>query len=240
MEKDLNKKDTSYDEYQPGFSSKSFEFDINDFVDRKDINQNKDDSFGSTNGCSTGQNPIYNYHFGSEQFPNGEIKGFSYENSNNKNFIRKSSFLTEESQENSEQFEISSNCIQTPKKFEEKNEEEKLIPPSQNKLFNSPSVLIMEKIVGNESYALYQNLDNYSFSIVRYTLKEVKDYSKCNQIIFRNNAYLNDVNPNKKKYQGKVNDIVKNFKFYMDYLALIGTYRAFYVPSYWNINNINK
>ena len=204
MERDL-KADSSYEDYQSGFSNQNFVMDMDNFADRKDINPNKDNSNRSTNGCcSTGQNPIYNYYFGSEQFEN------------------------------------SSNCIQTPKKFEEKKEEEKLIPPSQNKLFNSPSLLIMEKIVGNESYALYQNLENYSFSIVRYTLKEVKDYSKYNQIIFRNNAYLNDVNPNKKRYPGTVNDIEKNFYFYMNYLAWIGTYVVFSAPSYWNINNINK
>ena len=240
MERDL-KADSSYEDYQSGFSNQNFVMDMDNFADRKDINPNKDNSNRSTNGCcSTGQNPIYNYYFGSEQFSSGEIQDISYKNSNSKNFIRKSSYLTEESQENSEQFESSSNCIQTPKKFEEKKEEEKLIPPSQNKLFNSPSLLIMEKIVGNESYALYQNLENYSFSIVRYTLKEVKDYSKYNQIIFRNNAYLNDVNPNKKRYPGTVNDIEKNFYFYMNYLAWIGTYVVFSAPSYWNINNINK
>ena len=239
MEKDI-KQDTSFDYLQPSFSNTNFEIDMNNFADRKDNNQSKVNSLKSTNSFSTGQNPIYNYHFGSEQFSSDEIQDISYKNLKCKNFIRKSSLLTEETQENSEQLENSSNYIQTPKKFEEKKDEEKIIRPSENKLFNSPSLLIMEKMVGNESYALYQNLENYSFSIVRYTLKKVKDYSKCNKIIFRNNAYLDDVNPNKKKYQGKVNDIINNFKFYMNYLALIGTYGIFYVPSYWNINNINK
>lgn len=239
MDKEI-KIESSYEDFQQRFSNPNFEIYMNDFADNKDKNQNKVNSIISTNSCSTGQNPIYDYYFGGEQSSNVEIKDFTHEISNSKNFIRKSSCLTEESQENSESFENSSNCIETPKKLEEKKEEEKPIPPSENKLFNSPSLLIMEKIVGNESYALYQDLEDYSFSIVRYTLEKVKDYSKINQIIFRNNAYLDDVNPNARFSSGKNNDIIKNFIFYMNYLALIGTYGAFYSPSYLNMNIINN
>ena len=240
MEKEI-KADDTYEEYQPGLSNLNFEMELNNFADRKDNNQNKDGSIRSANSfCSTGQNLIYNYYFGSEPFSSDEKQDPSYKNLNSKNFKKKSSYFTEETQENSEQIENSSNSIQTPKKAEEEKEEENPSPPPQNKPINPPLLLIMKKMVNNDCYALYQNLDDYSFSIIHYTLKEVKDYSKQNQIIKINSPYLDDVGPNKKLSKGKVNDIIKNFNFYRNYLDSIGSYVAFFYPIYWNINNVNK
>ena len=239
MEKEI-KADYTYEEYLPGLSNPNFEMELNNFADRKDNNQNKDGSIRSANSfCSTGQNLIYNYYFGSEPFSSDEKQDPSYKNLNSKNFIKKSSYFTEETQENSEQIENSSNSIQTPKKAEEEKEEENPSPP-QNKPINPPLLLILQKMVNNDCYALYQNLDDYSFSIIHYTLKEVKDYSKQNKIIKINKPYLDDVGPNKKLSKGKVNDIIKNFNFYRNYLDSIGSYVAFFYPIYWNINNVNK
>ena len=240
MEKEI-KADYTYEEYLPGLSNPNFEMELNNFADRKDNNQNKDGSIRSANSfCSTGQNLIYNYYFGSEPFSSDEKQDPSYKNLNSKNFIKKSSYFTEETQENSEQIENSYNSIQTQKKVEVEKEEENPSPPPQNKPINPPLLLIMKKMVNNDCYALYQNLDDYSFSIIHYTLKEVKDYSKQNKIIKINKPYLDDVGPNKKLSKGKVNDIIKNFNFYRNYLDSIGSYVAFFYPIYWNINNVNK
>ena len=240
MEKEI-KADDTYEEYQPGLSNLNFEMELNNFADRKDNNQNKDGSIRSANSfCSTGQNLIYNYYFGSEPFSSDEKQDPSYKKLNSKNFISKSSYFTEETKENSENSENSSNSIQTPKKAEEEKEEENPSPPPQNKPINPPLLLILQKMVNNDCYALYQNLDDYSFSIIHYTLKEVKDYSKQYQIIKRNDPYLDNVGPNKKLSKGEVNDIIKNFNFYWNYLASIGEYVAFFYPIYWNINNVNK
>ena len=240
MEKEI-KADYTYEEYQSGLSDPNFAIDVNNFADRKDNNQNKPGSIRSANSCcSTGQNPIYNYYFCSEQFSIDEKQAPSYKKLNSKNFIKKSSYFTEETQENSEQIENSSNSIQTPKKVEVEKEEENPSPPPQNKPINPPLLLILQKMVNNDCYALYQNLDDYSFSIIHYTLKEVKDYSKQYQIIKRNAPYLDNVGPNKKLSKGEVNDIIKNFNFYWNYLASIGEYVTFSYPIYWNISNVNK
>ena len=102
MEKEI-KADDTYEEYQPGLSNINFEMELNNFADRKDNNQNKDGSIRSANSfCSTGQNLIYNYYFGSEPFSSDEKQEPSYKNLNSKNFKSKSSYFTEETKENSE------------------------------------------------------------------------------------------------------------------------------------------
>ena len=219
MYKDLNKNDTSYEDFSGGFTNSNFANDVSDFADRKDNNINTVNSIRSTNSGTSSANPIANYLLGGN-FSSSEIKCVTYDCGYSKNYIRKSSFFTEESQNFSEQLE--NNISLTPKIDEEKKDEENSESVSKKETINPPSLLIMEKIVGKTLYTLYQDLKDYHFSIVRYTLKNVKNRFKSNRVIIRNNAYLDNIAPVKDSCKGKANDIVKNFDHYRNYFASLG------------------
>ena len=219
MYKDLNKNDTSYEDFSGGFTNSNFANDVSDFADSKDNNINTVNSIRSTNSGTSSANPIANYLLGGN-ISSSEIKCVTYDCGYSKNYIRKSSFFTEESQNFSEQLE--NNISLTPKIDEEKKDEENSESISKKEIINSPSLLIMEKIVGKTLYTLYQDLKDYHFSIVRYTLKSVKNRLTSNRVIIRNNAYLDNIAPVKDSCKGKANDIVKNFDDYRNYFASLG------------------
>lgn len=219
MYKDLNKNDTSYEDFSGGFTNSNFANDVSDFADRKDNNINTVNSIRSTNSGTSSVNPIANYLLGGN-FSSSEIKCVTHDCGYSKNYIRKSSFFTEESQNFSEKLE--NNISLTPKKDEVKKDEENSESVSKKETINSPSLLIMEKIVGKTLYTLYQDLKDYHFSIVRYTLKSVKNRLTSNRVIIRNNAYLDNIAPVKDSCKGKANDIVKNFDDYRNYFASLG------------------
>lgn len=199
-----------------GLTNTGFTEYIDEFNDKNKSNNLS--SKKSTEGASTGNNPIAKYFCG-ENLPSCDIV-------NSKNFIPKSSFSTEESQkdeiiEQNKQNAQNKN-IQTQIPKEEKEENLEVSYSAENNFSDSVNLVILTKTVGNELYAVYQNLENYQFSLVNFTLKNSKNpVNFVGDVKLKNSAYLN------------INDYSINyFNFYKNYLKSIGPFGVIQTSTY--------
>ena len=201
------------------FTNIDFNQDVDYFNDKNNLINIS--SRGSTEGASTGNNRIANY------LCPGGVPSEDIINSNN--FKPKSLCLTEESQK--DEIIIPKNektPAQTSKTVEEKKIEKNFVV--EDKFFDSANLLILEKTVGNKVYGVYQNLENYDFSMLRYTLKNAKNPAYyVGNVIRKNNPYLN----NDDYYY------INKYNYYWDYLASIGPFGFIRSSAYANINFIS-
>jgi hypothetical protein len=219
MENNLIPSDVnSFDNYD-GLTNKSFENDINSFVEKyKSGNQGERKSQKSTiNSTSEKRNETdknekkKNYYSIENYLIEGRLPIKEFKDS--KNFIEKSKF-PEKMKEIEEKNIIKNTPI--PEKVSEKKSD--FVPLSQNKPSKTPSILIMETIDDNKLYTVYQDLIKRDFSVISYNLKEVKNPSKANCLTIRNYPYLSN------------NYLTAKFNFYKYYFSAGGKKEIIFPP----------
>ena len=172
------------------FTNLDFVDQIDEFADQiKFNNQNGDNSQLSTenNTKVNKKNDKIKYNLIADYLIGNKSYFKEFKNSNN--FVEKSVF-PKKMKEILEK--IKNEFSPTTEKLNE--EKTDFAPLFQIKPSNPPSILIMETINGNKLYVVYQDLINGNFSVITYSLKEVKNPNKANYLIIRNLPYLNDKN----------------------------------------------
>ena len=194
MSTELNKSVlyTEGDNNPDKFTNLDFVDQIDEFADQiKFNNQNGDNSQLSTenNTKVNKKNDKIKYNLIADYLIGNKSYFKEFKNSNN--FVEKSVF-PKKMKEYLEK--IKNEFSPTTEKLNE--EKTDFAPLFQIKPSNPPSILIMETINGNKLYVVYQDLINGNFSVINYSLKEVKNPNKANYLIIRNLPYLNDKNKN--------------------------------------------
>ena len=175
-------------------TNKNFEKDINYFVE-----EDKSDKIGSgksttqttkenKNKTETNKNEkIMDYSYIENYLVEGKLPVKEFKDSNN--FVKKSNFpekMREILKKSMDEF--------TPNPEKVNEQMHNFASLFQIKQNNSPSILIMETIVDNTLYTVYQDLINYNFYVIAYNLERVIDPNKSNYLIIRNFPYLNKNN----------------------------------------------
>ena len=192
MSTELNKSVlyTEGDNNPDKFTNLDFVDQIDEFADQiKFNNQNGDNSQLSTenNTKVNKKNDKIKYNLIADYLIGNKSYFKEFKNSNN--FVEKSVFpkkMKEILEKIKNEFSPT-----TEKVNEEKTD---FAPLFQIKPSNPPSILIMETINGNKLYVVYQDLINGNFSVITYSLKEVKNPNKANYLIVKNFPYLDDNN----------------------------------------------
>lgn len=228
MSTELNKSVlyTEGDNNPDKFTNLDFVDQIDEFADQiKFNNQNGDNSQLSTenNTKVNKKNDKIKYNLIADYLIGNKSYFKEFKNSNN--FVEKSVF-PKKMKEYLEK--IKNEFSPTTEKLNE--EKTDFAPLFQIKPSNPPSILIMETINGNKLYVVYQDLINGNFSVINYSLKEVKNPNKANYLIIRNLPYLNDKNKN----------LIDKFNLYINYFSAGRKKKIIYPPIDKSKNSKNK
>ena len=146
-----------YDEIQKNNTSHEFANNLDNF---SEDNKSKNNTLKSAEGSTKEKTLVESYLL------EGQVTTKDFKNS--KNFISKSSFNTNDSSNENKII----NFNKMPKKFDNFPKNEIF---DKEKLLDLPSLLIMEILVGNKMYAVYQELENYTFFLKLCSLKRIKN-----------------------------------------------------------------
>ena len=189
-----------FDEIEKNNTSHEFANNLDNF---SEDNKSKNNTLKSAEGSTKEKTLVESYLL------EGQVTTKDFKNS--KNFISKSSFNTNDSSNENKII----NFNKMPKKFDNFPKNEIF---DKEKLLDLPSLLIMEILVGNKMYAVYQELENYTFFLKLCSLKRIKNrFNFIGGVKIINYPYLNNKNGSYYYY------------FFFDYLpSLIG----FRLPNY--------